>query len=132
MAGLVLKGYEVKAIREGNVSFEGAYIVVRGKTAWLVNLTISKYSKQSQDVPEAEQRRDRQLILHEQEINKLRQEVSQKGKTAIPLALLLQHNLVKLELAIVKGRKEYEKKEVTKKRQIERDLQRERKGMYGL
>lgn len=129
MAGIVLKGYEVKAIREGKANFEGAFVkVVDGKVV-VTGLHIGKYSKQSQKVSEQEATRDRPLLLNKREIEKVKREVSQKGKTAVPIALLLKHNLVKLEIAIVKGRKKYEKKTVAKERQIQKDLAQTRKNL---
>lgn len=122
VAGIVLRGYEVKAIREGKASFEGAYVTVKNKEVFVVNLHIGRYSKQSQDVGEDETTRQRQLLLSKAEISVLEKETKQKGKTAIPLALILQNNLIKLELAIVKGRKEYEKKHLEKEKQIQKDL----------
>ncbi|MFA6981540.1 MAG: SsrA-binding protein SmpB [Patescibacteria group bacterium] len=122
VAGIVLKGYEVKAIREGKASFEGSYITMRENKAFVVNMHISRYSKQSQDVSDEEATRQRQLLLTKDELNKLERELRQKGKTAVPLALILEHNLIKLELAIVKGRKEFEKKHLEKERQIQKDL----------
>jgi len=127
LAGIKLKGYEVKALREKKVSFEGAYVKVMGGEVWLMNMHIGRYSKQSQKVPDGEADRPRKLLLSKREIDVLRKEVAQKGKTAVPLALLLKHNLVKLELGIVRGRKAHEKKHLEKERQIRRDLEKERK-----
>lgn len=129
-AGIKLKGYEVKALREGKVNFEGSYVEVKNNEAFIKNLFIGKYSRQSQEVNDKETRRDRKLLLNAREIDALRKETAQKGKTAVPLALILEHNLVKLELAIVRGRREYEKKQVAKDRQVEKDLQIERKDNF--
>jgi len=127
VAGVVLKGYEVKAIREKKVNFEGAYIKISGEEAFVVNLHIGRYSKKSQKNEASEQDRDIKLLLNLQELEKIMKEVKQKGKTVIPIAFILRNNLVKLELAVVKGRKEYEKKQVAKTRQVEKDLQQQRK-----
>ena len=83
------------------------------------------YSKQSQKVPDSDSRRTRKLLLNKSEIKRLQTELSQKGKTAVPLALLLDHGLVKLEFALVKGRKKQDKRLVEKQRQIQRDMERE-------
>ncbi|MBI2620943.1 SsrA-binding protein SmpB [candidate division WWE3 bacterium] len=128
-AGVVLRGYEVKAIKEGKVSFDGSYIDVRGGEAFVVNLYIGRYSRQSQKIDDMECRRPRKLLLGKHEVRFVASNVGQKGKTAVPLALHSNHGLVKLELAIVKGRKRHEKKLVKMERQFERDLQREVKGM---
>jgi len=127
VAGVVLKGYEVKAIREKKVSFEGAYIKIRGGEAFVVNLPIGDYSKKSQKKEEGKQDNKIKLLLSLREIAKISREVNQKGKTAIPIAFILRNNLVKLELAVVRGKKKYEKKQVAKTRQVEKDLQQQRK-----
>lgn len=122
-AGISLQGYEVKAIREGKANFDGSYIQVLRGIPMVVNMYIGPYSKQSQKVGEQESRRSRKLLLHKIEVEKIQKELSEKGKTAIPLALTLEHNLVKLEFGIAKGRKKSEKKHVEKERQIKRDLE---------
>jgi len=127
LAGIELKGYEVKAIKEKNITFEGAYVNVRDGEVFVQNLYIGKYSKQSQEYIEQESRRPRKLLLHKQEIKKLQKEIDEKGKTAVPLALLLKRGKVKLELAVVKGRKKHEKRQLLKKRQLEIDLQKDAK-----
>jgi len=127
LAGIELKGYEVKAIKENNVSFEGSYVDVQDGQVYVQNLHIGKYSKQSQDYNDQESRRPRRLLLHQVEIAKLQKEISEKGKTAVPLALLLKMGKIKLEFAVVKGRKKHEQKQVLKKRQIEIDLKKEAK-----
>ena len=127
LAGISLYGYEVKAIKEKNVSFEGAYISVQdsglGKGIFVVGLNIGKYSKQSQEHDDTATRRPRQLLLNKIEIAKIARELAEKGKTAVPLALLLKNGKIKLEIAVVKGRKKYEKKGVLKERQIKSDLE---------
>ena len=123
MAGIELRGYEVKALREKNVSFEGSYVTIEDGNALVVNLGIGRYSNQSQDYDSNDAKRPRKLLLNKQELAKLSREISEKGKTAIPLALVLRHNLIKLEFAVVKGRKKHEKKGLLKKRQLEKDLQ---------
>ncbi len=123
MAGIALKGYEVKAIREGKVGFDGSYIKMLQGRPYVVGMTIGRYSKQSQDVDKLDTDRSRALLMTKKEIEKLQRELNQKGKTAIPLALVLRNNMVKLESAIVKGRTKYEKKVVAKEKQIKKDLE---------
>jgi len=127
IAGVVLYGYEVKAIREGNVNFEGSYIKVDHDEVYILNLYVGRYSKQSKNKGETDPKRPRKLILNKKEIEEIQREISQKGKTAVPLALILRNNKVKLELAIVKGKKEFEKKQTAKDRQVKRDLEIEAK-----
>lgn len=126
-AGLILKGFEVKAIKENKASFEGSYVQIIDGEPYIVNLYIGRYSKQSRDFSELDARRNRKILLNKNEIDQLVKETSQKGKTAVPLALLLDKGKIKLEFAIVKGRKEFEKKVVAKERQVQKDLAKEAK-----
>ena len=125
ISGIKLQGYEVKAIKERKVNFDGSYVLVIDKEAFVVNMHIGMYSTQSQKVADSDSRKTRKLLLNKNEIKKLQIELSQKGKTAVPLALLLDHGLVKLEFAVVKGRKKQDKRLVEKQRQIQRDMERE-------
>jgi SsrA-binding protein len=129
LAGIQLEGYEVKAVREKKVSFEGSYIRLDGSDAYVVNMHIGHYSKQSQKPDETREKRPRRLLLNKREIEQIARQIHEKGKTVVPIALVLRHNLIKLEIAVVKGRKEYEKKQVAKKRQVEKDLEKQRKNL---
>lgn len=126
-AGVVLKGYEVKAIREGKVDFEGSYVRVIKGEVFLTNLKIGRYSKQSKETSPQDETRDRKLLLNKNEIKEINRELSEKGKTAVPLALVLSNNKIKLELAVVKGKKEFEKKQTAKERQLKKDMEMEKK-----
>lgn len=126
-AGIILSGYEVKAIREGNANFEGAYVQVVGGIPEVLNMYIGKYSKQSREFNEFNARRTRKLLLQKKELEEVARAISEKGKTAVPLALVLDRNLIKLEFGIVKGRKDFEKKSVAKERQIRKDMEAETK-----
>jgi len=127
VAGIVLKGYEVKAIREGKADFEGSYVQMLDGAPHVVNMSIGRYSNQSNTVDKSDTRRSRKLLLNQREIDQISTKISQKGKTAVPLALVLVNNNIKLEFAVVKGKKDYEKKTVAKERQIRRDLAKEAK-----
>ena len=126
-AGVVLKGYEVKAIREGKVDFEGSYVRVIKNEVYVTNLKIGRYSKQSKEISPQDEKRDRKLLLNKNEIKEINRELSEKGKTAVPLALVLSNNKIKLELAVVKGKKEFEKKQTAKERQLKKDMEVEKK-----
>lgn len=128
-AGLMLYGHEVKSVREGNVNFEGSMVTVMGGEAFVVNLNIGRYSHQSQKYNPKEGSRTRKLLLNKKEVLKLSQAISLKGRFALPLALILERNMVKLELGVVRSKKQYEKKQVLVERQIERDLDRARKAL---
>lgn len=127
VAGIVLHGYEVKALREGKVNFDSSYVQILSGVPYVINLYIGKYSKQSSDFTEYDSRRSRKLLLNKKEIEDIRREILQKGKTAVPLAFILHNNNIKIEFGIVKGKKEFEKKQVAKERQIKRDLEIEAK-----
>lgn len=129
VAGVVLKGYEVKALREKKTSFEGSYIDIIDGIPTLLNLHIGKYSKQSGVFNEVLAKRPKTLLLNKKEIESLSRELNEKGKTAVPLAFLLLNGRIKLEFAVVKGKKKYEKKVVAKERQIKKDLEILRKEM---
>lgn len=118
-AGIVLKGYEVKALREKKANFEGAFIQIIDGDPYVINMHIGRYSKQSENAED--DRRSRKLLLNKPEIFEITRLLKQKGYTAIPLALILLNNMIKLEFAVVKGKKEYERKQTVKERQIKRD-----------
>lgn len=122
-AGISLRGYEVKAVREGRANFEGAYVQLISGEVMLVNMYIGRYSKQSQNISDDEQRRTRRLLLNESEIEKMRRIMQERGKMCLPLALLLEHNIIKVEIGIMKGLKEREKKSVAKEKQQQKDLE---------
>ena len=122
IAGIALKGYEVKAIREKKVNFEGSYVSVKPNGVFVENLNIGRYSKQSQEIDEQNTRKPRRLLLNKREIEKLKRELHEKGKTAVPLALILRNNLVKLEFAVAKGKKKYGKKQTEKEKQIDKEM----------
>lgn len=126
-AGIVLKGYEVKAIREGKVDFEGSYVKLINGVPTITNLYIGRYSKQSTTSEKLDEKRPRGLLLGKKEIADVNRELSEKGKTAVPTALVMQHGKIKLEFAVVKGKKEFEKKQTAKDRQIKIDLAKESK-----
>lgn len=126
-AGIVLKGYEAKALRERRGRLEGSYIKEISGQLKLINFHISRYSKISQKIEDEELSRTKDLLLNKKEIIKIQKELNQKGKSCVPLNLRLEHGIFKIEIAIVKGKKEYEKKVVAKEKQEKKDLERARK-----
>lgn len=127
LAGIVLKGYEVKAIREKKVNFEGAYVKVEDGEVYVVNMHIGRYSNMSQEYNDQMARAPRKLLLNSREIDLVTTALQQKGKTAVPLALVLRNNQIKLEFAVVKGRKALGKKQLEKDRQLDKELDKIRK-----
>jgi SsrA-binding protein len=123
MAGVAFTGHEVKAVKEGKVSFDGSFVQIVGNKPVLLNFYIGPYSKQSQQVSETEARRTRDLLLTKKEVKEIQSALSQKGSTAIPLALVLKHNLIKLELGIARGKKKFDKRTAEREKQIIKDLE---------
>jgi len=121
-AGTVLRGSEIKSIRARQVSLNEAYIRVDGEEAWLVDAYIAPYEQAS--VYNHDPRRPRKLLLHRKEINKLWDQVRQKGMTIIPVKLYLKNGLAKVEISVAKGKKLHDKRQVIAKRDAEREMAR--------
>lgn len=121
-AGLELKGTEIKSIRAGQVSLSEAYVRTNGRQAWLVGAHIAPYDQASAFNHEPE--RDRRLLLHKREIKALWDAVRLKGMTIIPTMLYLRDGLAKLEIAVAKGKRQYDKRQAIKKRDMARDVDR--------
>jgi len=122
-AGIVLTGAEVKSIRQGKVSLTDAFCAAVGGEMWLKNAQITPYEKGSYFNTEA--RADRKLLLHQAEIQKLAGKAGQQGLSIIPLQVYLKGSLVKVEIALVKGKKLYDKRETIKQRDVQRSAERE-------
>jgi SsrA-binding protein len=122
-AGLSLRGTEIKSIRAGQVSLKEAHIEVDGSDAWLVNAHIAPYQSAGQF--NHEPRRRRRLLLHKREITRLYDRVRQKGYTIVPLRLYLKRGKAKLEIALAKGKRKYDKRKEISKRDAARDVDRE-------
>lgn len=122
-AGIQLTGTEVKSIRQGKANLQDGYALVRNGEAWLINVHISPYTGSGQYFNH-EPRRTRKLLLHRQEIRKLIGRVEQQGLTLVPLRMYLKRGLVKVSIALGKGKKLHDKREDIKRRQDQRDMQR--------
>ena len=118
-AGLALKGTEIKSIRKGQISLQEAYVRTDGKQAWLVGAHVAPYEHASafQHDPD----RERKLLMHKREIRELWDAVRIKGMTIVPVRVYLKAGRAKLELAIAKGKKQYDKREAIKQKDIERE-----------
>jgi SsrA-binding protein len=121
-AGLSLHGTEIKSIRSGQVSLKEAHIEIDGSSAWLVNAHIAPY--ESAGPYNHEPRRRRRLLLHKREIRKLHDRVRQKGFTVVPLRLYLKHGKAKIEIALARGKRKYDKRAEISKRDATRDIER--------
>lgn len=122
-AGIQLTGTEVKSIRAGRVNLQDGYALIRNGEAWLLNVHISPYTG-SGEYFNHDPRRTRKLLLHRQEIRKLIGRVEQQGLTLVPLKIYLKRGLVKVSIALAKGKKVHDKREDIRRRQDQRDIQR--------
>ena len=122
-AGIVLEGSEVKSIRAGRVSLKDAYAKVKNGEVWLYGMHISPYEKAGIFVPDPKRRR--KLLLHKREILKLKSRTEERGLTIVPLELFFKRGIVKVKIALAKGRREYQKKQYILQKQQERDKERE-------
>lgn len=121
-AGIALKGTEVKSIRAGKANLKESYCVIRNNEAFVVGMHISPYKEGN--IFNVDPLRDRKLLLNKREILRINQEVMQKGMAVIPLSLYLKNGLIKMEIAIARGKKLYDKRESMKERDIKRSLER--------
>ena len=118
-AGIVLLGTEIKAIREGRVNLRDSYARLENGEAWLLNVHVSPYSHTG--YAHHEERRQRKLLLHKHEIMKLAGKVQEKGLTLVPLRVYLKDGRLKCELALAKGRKLHDKREVSRMKTIDKE-----------
>ncbi len=120
-AGIALTGSEIKSIRAGKVNLSDAYVRPEGEQLWLLNAHIARYeasSYQSHDPTRA-----RKLLLHRKQINNLIAEVKQKGYTLVPLKLYLKNGIAKVEIALARGKKLYDKRETIARRESDREIE---------
>jgi SsrA-binding protein len=118
-AGMVLLGTEVKSIREGRINLKDSYAMIRDGEPVLINCHISPYShgnRQNHDPVRA-----RKLLLHQREIRKLIGKTQEKGLTLVPLRVYLVRGRVKVELGVARGKKEYDKRETERRKEVDRE-----------
>ncbi len=121
-AGVVLKGSEVKSLRTGKVSLRESFARTEGNEVFLYNLHIASYSHQG--IPGPEPTRPRKLLLHKREIKKLVGLTSQRGLTLVPLKIYFKEGRAKVEIAVAKGKKKYDKRERLKRKAAQREMER--------
>lgn len=126
-AGIELTGPEVKSIRAGHISLKESFATVKDSQIWLNNAHVSPYKPAAQN--NAEPTRARRLLLKKSEITGLIGKVETSGYTIVPVKIYFSHGLIKLEIALAKGKKLHNKKSVIKNRDIDRDTEREIKGL---
>ena len=122
-AGIVLSGTEIKSVRAGQVNLRDGYVQIRAGEAWLMNVHIAPYDHANRD--NHEPRRDRKLLLHKREIARLQSKVQEKGFTIIPLRVYIRGNKAKVEIALARGKRQYDKRTAIAERDNERHIQRE-------
>jgi len=124
--GIVLKGTEVKSLRDGSASLEDAYARLEGGEVWLIGSDIPEYAMGNR--LNHKPKRPRKLLLHRREIEKFAGKATQKGFTLVPLRLYFKHGIAKVELAVARGKQLHDKREAKKKADAQREI---RRGMSG-
>lgn len=119
-AGIVLTGTEIKSIRAGRLNLADAYVKPEGGELWLLNAHIARYEAGS--YLSHEPKRNRKLLLHRKQISLLTSQVQEKGLTLVPLRLYIKDDRAKVEIALAKGKKQYDKREAIARRETEREL----------
>ncbi|HSP33261.1 MAG TPA: SsrA-binding protein SmpB [Thermoanaerobaculia bacterium] len=120
-AGIELTGTEVKSLRDGAANLKDSYVTIKNGEAFLFGAHISPYSHGN--LANHEPERTRKLLLHRREIEKLHGQIAEKGLTIVPLRLYFRGSRVKAELGVVRGKKQYDKRETEKKRELDREAQ---------
>ena len=120
-AGIVLKGTEIKSIRNGKANIKDSYAIIRNNELYLLNSNVSIYEEGNRF--NHEETRTRKLLMHKREILKLRDKIEKEGYTLIPLKLYFKGSKLKVLIGLAKGKKNYDKREAIKKRDTEREMQ---------
>lgn len=124
-AGIVLTGTEIKSIRQGSANLKDSYATIKNNEAYLLNMHISHYKEGN--IFNHDETRTRKLLLHKKEILKIRDKIEIVGLTLIPIKLYFKKNKAKILLGIARGKKEYDKREAIRQRDIDRNLKKEYK-----
>ena len=123
-AGIVLKGTEIKSIRKGSADIKDTYIRIKNNEAYVINMYIAKYEEGN--IFNHDERRERKLLLHKKEIQRLLVLCNRDGYTLVPIKLYMKKNIAKLLIGVCKGKKNYDKRESIKERDLKREAQRMR------
>ncbi|MBI4323147.1 MAG: SsrA-binding protein SmpB [Candidatus Omnitrophica bacterium] len=121
-SGIMLVGTEIKAMRNRRVSLDDSFARIDEGEVFLYNMHVSPYEQGGRF--NVEPKRQRKLLLHRQQIDRLEGLLSRRGLTLIPLRLYLKHGLAKVDLAVCKGKRQYEKRDVLRKRELDREVRR--------
>lgn len=122
-AGIQLRGTEIKSVREGKTNLNDAYVTIKDGELFIVNMHISKY--QHSGIFNHDEKRPRKLLMHKRQITRLESKRDQEGYTIIPLKLYFVGSLVKVEIALAKGKKLYDKRETIKQRDQQRRMEKQ-------
>ena len=122
-AGIVLKGTEVKSLRQGSANLQDGYALLRHGELWLVGMHINPFEKGN--INNHDPLRDRKLLMHKKELLRITSKTSEKGLTLVPLRVYFKQNIVKIEIGLAQGKKAYDKREAIKKRDSERQIRRD-------
>ena len=117
-AGIALKGTEIKSLRKGSADLKDTYIRIKNDEAFIINMYISKYEEGN--IFNHDERRERKLLLHKKEIRKLKELVSRDGYSLIPIRAYLKGSVFKISVGVCKGKKNYDKRETIKNRDLKR------------
>ena len=121
-AGIALTGSEIKSVRAGSVNLRDSYIAIKDQEAWLLNVHISSYEPASRQ--NVDPYRTRKLLMHRGEINRLMGRVIEKGLSIVPLRMYLKNRHAKVEVALVRGKRQYDKRQAIAKRETDRVISR--------
>jgi len=121
-AGIALMGSEIKSIRAGSVNLREGYVQARDDELWLINTHIASYDQAG--IYGHEPLRPRKLLLHRREIDRLLSRVQEKGLTIVPLTMYLTHGIAKVEIAVARGKRQYDKRETLRQRDSQRQIER--------
>ncbi len=127
-AGIELTGTEIKSIREGSANIKDSYGIVKNEEVFLLNMFISQYKEGN--IFNHSETRTRKLLLHKKEIKKISDKIQLQGLTLIPLRIYFKKNIAKVELGVCRGKKNYDKRESMKERDIKRDVEKSLKQRY--
>jgi len=123
-AGLVLTGPEVKSVKKGQINLKGSYVTIRNNEAWLINCHISPYKMAQREQRNYDPTQPRKLLLKRKEIDRLVGQAKTPGLTILPLNVYTKNRLIKLEIGVGKGKKKFDKRDLIKKREIAKKIQR--------
>ena len=126
-AGIVLRGTEVKSIRDGKLNFLDSYARIRNGELWLTGLHISPYEKGN--IHNHDPLRERKLLMHSREIERLRKSIDEKGLTFIPLSIYLKNGKIKVELGLARGKQLHDKRQDSASRDAKREMERAKKSV---